>query len=183
MAQTAYCYDDEGYYTHSEPCQRDPLESVKQEREIWLVPANACLDAPEIKGGYVPRRVNGRWTQVENHKDEKGYVNGRPNTITDYGPYPDGWSTEPPLPTVDELFARLRAARDARLRNKYDTALAQLNRGIRLAENDAERTKLTAKIASWDAWAVELCNLPTLSGAPWDGGGDATPWPPAPLAV
>ena len=183
MPQTAYCHDDDGYYTHDEPCQIDPLESACQGRDIWLVPANACLDAPEIVAGHISRRINGQWIQVENHRGEKGYVDGRPYTMMDYGPYPDGWSTEPPLPTVDELFARLRAARDTQLRSRYDAAIAQLNRQLRITVTDAERTAITAQIASWDAWAVALCNLPTLPGAPWDGGGESTPWPTAPLAV
>ena len=105
---------------------------------------------------YVPYEV----VQVNGHLYKKGTE-------------PANWQNE-------MLFSSLRAAREARLRNNYDTALAQLSRELRLAENDAERAKITAKIASWDAWAVALCNLPSLSGAPWDGGGESTPWPAAP---
>ena len=33
---------------------------------------------------------------MEDHRNETGYVNGEPFMIADFGPYPDGWSTEAP---------------------------------------------------------------------------------------
>ncbi|WP_411330814.1 hypothetical protein [Desulfovibrio desulfuricans] len=88
----------------------------------------------------------------------------------------------PPEPTVDQLFAALRAARDAKLRNEYDTAVAQHNRQMRMSDTDTdiERSAIAAQMALWDAWAVALCTMPDQPGAPWDGGGEETPWPVKP---
>lgn len=69
-------------------------------------------DWPEIVPGYVPRKLEGKrgWEQVENHKGETGYVDGKLHTITEYGPYPAGWSTDPPPPTPEEQQAAFTAA-------------------------------------------------------------------------
>ena len=77
------------------------------------MPNNAHDIAVKVKPGFIPRLVNGKIVQVENHKGESGYVNGEPHTIKDYGPRPDGWSDTPPPPTPEELAAQARAQRDA----------------------------------------------------------------------
>lgn len=80
-----------------------------------------------------------------------------------------------PMPeaNTDELFAQLRSFREVKLRD-YDAKISQLERRARLGENVA------SELAAWDAYALALCNLPDQEGAPWDGGGSATPWPAAP---
>lgn len=74
------------------------------------------------------------------------------------------------IPTREELFARLRFERDQRLA-AHDAVISQLSRKQRLGEDVAER------LQALDAYAEQLCNLPAQDGAPWDGGGEATPWP------
>lgn len=84
----------------------------------------------------------------------------------------------PQPPAAEELFAALRAAREPRLA-EYDKAMAQLQRKLRLA-TDAGATSVGLDIAAWDAYAQALCDLPEQDGAPWDGGGEETPWPEKP---
>jgi hypothetical protein len=55
--------------------------------------------------GYIPRWDGTSWGQVENHKGEKGRLNGVETEITEYGPLPDGWATSPPPPTLEEAKA------------------------------------------------------------------------------
>lgn len=102
MTQLAYCYNADGYYTHTEYCTVDPLESATQGHDVFVLPANACLDAPVIAKGCVAQRVNGAWVNVENHVGEEGYVNGIAKKIEEYGPLPDGWSTSIPEPSARE---------------------------------------------------------------------------------
>ena len=78
--------------------------------------------------------------------------------------------------TNEELFERLRDERNIRLL-KVDGQIAYLNRKIRRAVSDEERSEIEARIAALDAYAEALCDLPDLEGAPWDGGGALTPWP------
>lgn len=167
MPQTVYCTNDDGYYTHSEYCTIDPVESAKQGYDVYVLPARGYLDAPVITDGCVARRVNGAWVNVENHIGEKGYVNGVPMEIKEYGPLPDGWSVTPPPPTLDQLFAALRTTRDARLAatDKYLLADYPVS-----AEN----------LALVKAYRAALRALPEQPGAPWDGGGIETPWPELP---
>ena len=96
---------------------------------------------------------------------------------------PEEWQAahpapEPEPPTAEELFAALRAAREPRLA-EYDREMAQLQRQLRLA-TDAGATSVELDIAAWDSYAQALCDLPQQPGAPWDGGGDETPWPVKP---
>lgn len=62
------------------------------------------------------------------------------------------------------LFAALRAARDARLMDTDKYLLADYP----ISAADLEAVK---------AYRTALRNLPDQPGAPWDGGGKATPWP------
>lgn len=83
------------------------------------------------------------------------------------------WLTSPD--TVEERFRMLRSARDAKL-SAYDVKVAQLTRMVREGED------MEATLTAWDAYATALCELPEQAGAPWDGGGELTPWPTEPSA-
>ena len=77
------------------------------------------------------------------------------------------WAASPE--TLPERFAMLRAERDWRLaRTDY---LLQADYPLEAAL----RQKLIV-------YRQALRDLPGLPDAPWDGGGDATPWPASPLA-
>lgn len=70
-------------------------------------------------------------------------------------------------PTEEELFAQLRAVRDAKL-TATDKYL--------LPDYPISADSLTAI----KTYRQALRDLPDQDGAPWDGGGDATPWPEVP---
>ena len=167
MKQLAYCYNADGYYTHTEYCTADPLESAEQGRDVFVLPADACLDAPDIAEGCVAQRVNGAWANVENHIGEKGFVNGVPTEIKEYGPLPEGWGLTPPAPTEEQLFVTLRASRDARLAATDKYMLVDYP----ISESDLALVKI---------YRAALRDLPDQPGAPWDGGGEETPWPEKP---
>ena len=109
MAQIAYCTDEKGYYTHSEYCAIDPIESARQGHDIYVLPAGGYVDAPSIADGCVAKRVNGAWNNVENHIGEKGYINGVATEIKEYGSLPEGWSITPPAPTLEDQLAAIEA--------------------------------------------------------------------------
>ena len=69
-----------------------------------------------------------------------------------------------PAPTAEQLYAILRATRDARLAATDKYMLADYP----ISEDNLARVK---------AYRATLRDLPEQSGAPWDGGGEATPWP------
>ena len=70
-------------------------------------------------------------------------------------------------PTATELLTLLRSERDARLSatDKYLMPDYPIS---------------AEKLAEVKAYRQALRDLPTQSGAPWDGGGEETPWPTKP---
>lgn len=76
----------------------------------------------------------------------------------------------PSPPTEAELFQQLRAERDRRL-----TATDYLLMPDYPISDDQR--------AVVQAYRQALRDLPAQSGAPWDGGGEATPWPEIPSVL
>ena len=76
--------------------------------------------------------------------------------------------TLPPLTTAQH-FAALRAARDARLARTDKMLLPDYP----ITADALEKVK---------TYRAALRDLPDQPGAPWDGGGTATPWPAAPAS-
>ena len=81
--------------------------------------------------------------------------------------YQAGEEPAEPAPTNGQLLAALRAARDARLTTTDKYLLA-------------DYPISTDNLALIKAYRADLRALPAQTGAPWDGGGKATPWPDAP---
>lgn len=81
----AYFYDSDHFYTHSAPCQRDPLESEKQGKDVWLIPANSTNIQPEIVDGAKPRWNGTAWEQYPDDKVVYGYTPNTDGTINYYG--------------------------------------------------------------------------------------------------
>ncbi|WP_302413131.1 tail fiber assembly protein [uncultured Desulfovibrio sp.] len=73
----------------------------------------------------------------------------------------------PPPPTEEDLFTQLGAARDAKL-TATDKYL--------LPDYPISADALSAV----KAYRQTLRDLPGQEGAPWDGGGELTPWPELP---
>ena len=97
-----YQHDKDGYFT------------VEEDDFGGSLPHNCVAVEPERKAGFIPRwnPGAGAWEQVEDHKGEEGYLDGKPHEIKEYGPLPEGFTAEPPPPTFDELRERKIAAID-----------------------------------------------------------------------
>lgn len=72
-----------------------------------------------------------------------------------------------PAPTTTQKYENLRASRDVRLADMDKFLLADYP----ISERDLALVK---------AYRAALRDLPDQPGAPWDGGGDETPWPELP---
>lgn len=81
----AYFYDEDRFYTHSAPCQLDPLESEKQGKNVYLTPANSTSKKPTIKDGAKPRWNGTDWEQYPDDKVVYGYTANADGTINYYG--------------------------------------------------------------------------------------------------
>ena len=90
-------------------CDADGFYVGEAEDYGGPLPHGCVTAAPPILAGRLPRWNGRSWDQVENHVGEKGYVHGRPFTVKDYGPYPEGWSFDPPEPAAEEKIENLKA--------------------------------------------------------------------------
>lgn len=147
----AYQYDANGYYAGA--CE-----------DYGMLPSNSTRKAPQEMAGHIPRWQDGAWSLAENHIGEKGWLDGEPFTVREYGPLPAGFSSEAPPKTQEELFGLLRSGRDSRLaRTDY----------LLMPDYQLE----AARLEKVKAYRQALRDLPAMPGAPWDGGGEQTPWP------
>lgn len=160
---TAYQYTADGYY-------------AGEVDDYGILPNNATRTAPTLKKGFVPCWTGKKWEQVEDHKGESGYVNGQPHTINEYGPLPEGWSDTPPPPTIEELFDTLRSVRDGRI----SAVLWMRERHADELELGKETSLTPEQYTTLLTYIQALRDLPDQPGAPWDGGGELTPWPELP---
>lgn len=97
-------------------------------------------------------------------------------TFTPPEPEPE---PEPVVPTEAELRASLEKERGYRL-YEYDNVVSQIQRAMRSIVDETVASELLSTLSAWDAYATALCALPSQDGAPWDGGGENTPWPVKP---
>jgi hypothetical protein len=117
-----------------------------------MPPRNATRTAPPAeKEGKWPCFADGAWVYVDDHRGEIGYVGGKRTEIRDIGPYPDGWSAQPPPPTAEEVR---EAAIDVCLMtlNGLDAKSTRSMRAIevlraRLADGEDAQAELDGELA------------------------------------
>ena len=160
-----YSYDDKtGEYMGKYPAQRDKLETKARGADVWLLPANATfLPPPFAADGTVPF-WNGTAWEYWLHGDN---WQADPRVMKDLGPLPDGATFERPEPTEEEKFILLRGMRDGKIAATDYLIMPDYP----LPEE---------KKAGVLAYRQALRDLPAQPGAPWDGGGEGTPWPELP---
>lgn len=172
---TAYGYDDDGLFTHAELCSPDQLESKLTGNAVWLLPANATFVSPPAGVGKVAVWNGTAWELKEDNRGKEYWLPGDnwqadPRVMKDLGPLPDGATFERPEPTEEEKFTLLRGMRNGKIM-MTDYLLMQdypLDNSLKEAVQ---------------AYRQALRDLPSQDGAPWDGGGDATPWPELPAGL
>ena len=172
-------------YKGSRPAQE--LNGKALTKSASATPTPPPENIPE---GHVARWTGTQWELVEDHRqhlDSTGTKQGGtpfwlageddwqspPRYTEDLGPLPAGAMTtrpEKPAPTEAELFQQLRAERDRRLAATDYLLMPDYPLDDTLKENV-------------QAYRQALRDLPAQEGAPWDGGGEATPWPEIPSVL
>ena len=92
--------------------------------------------------------------------------------------YSGGWYVAGAVPSVQEpiLFDRLRSERDVRI----SAVLWMRERHADELELGKETTLTPEQYPALLTYIQALRDLPAQPGAPWDGGGELTPWPELP---
>lgn len=101
----------------------DPLETQLQQKEIYLLPADATFSAPTLQEGYVSVFKEGDWENIEDNRGKEYWLPedkyGAPaREMKELGPLPEGAMLTPPERTLAEVKAdkvqRLKTERDSK---------------------------------------------------------------------
>lgn len=101
----------------------DPLETQLQQKEIYLLPADATFSEPTLQEGYVSVFKEGAWENIEDNRGKEYWLPedkyGAPaREMKELGPLPEGATLKAPERTLDEVkaakIAELKTERDSR---------------------------------------------------------------------
>lgn len=97
----------------------DPEESIRQGREVPLVPGNATLKIPDPAPAGMVNVLNGEsdtWELVEDHRGETYWLpSGESVKVTELGPVDASWLTSEPAPELIDIIDRVRNVRTGML--------------------------------------------------------------------
>lgn len=129
-----YKYDEKTKeYISTETALLDPLETKKQQKNIYLLPANATFtEPPEAQEGFACVWSGAEWQEVEDHRGTKYWLPGEgygtpAHEMKALGPLPEGATTTAPEQTLDEKNQEQANTAKAELRSlAIDAMMAQL---------------------------------------------------------
>lgn len=117
-----YKYDEKTKeYIGTEQALINPLESELQGKTIYLLPANATFEKPNLQEGFASV-FNGKWENIEDNRGKEYWLDtdtfGTPaKTMKDLGAFPAGAVFTAPAKTLEQLKAdkinELKSIRDA----------------------------------------------------------------------
>lgn len=147
------------------PLSLDDGDLSPRDPGTYLIPGGCVVAAPpEAPIGFAAIWRGAAWELAEDHRGATVYIGAAETMIVDLGPLPEGATTAPPPPTETDLWATLRAERDARLLASDVYVWADRWAGY----TDVER-------AAWTDYRQALRDLPENTADP------ANPeWPEAP---
>ena len=103
-----YKYDEKTKeYIGTEQALIDPLESELQGKEIYLLPANATFEKPNLQEGFASV-FNGKWENIEDNRGKEYWLDtdafGTPaKTMKELGAFPTGAVFTAPAKTLEQL--------------------------------------------------------------------------------
>lgn len=117
-----YKYDEQTKeYIGAEQALIDPLESELQGKTIYLLPANATFEKPNLQEGFA-NVWNDKWENIEDNRGKEYWLNtdtfGTPaHTMKELGAFPAGAVFTAPAKTLEQLKAdrilEFKSIRDA----------------------------------------------------------------------
>lgn len=156
-----YKYNEETKeYIRTEQAQLDPLETKKQGKNIYLLPANATFTEPtEAQEGFARVWSGEVWEQVEDHRGKKYWLEsdkyGTPaREMQTIGKLPKNAILTAPVMTLEEAKADKHREAGASFARKRDAI-----RQVQLSDGntygfDCANEDITNFMASWKAAEV-----------------------------
>ena len=118
-----YKYDEKTKeYIGTEQALIDPLETELQGKTIYLLPANATFEKPNLQEGFASVFNGTQWENIEDNRGKEYWLDsdtfGTPaKTMKDLGAFPAGAVFTAPAKTLEQLKAdkinELKSIRDA----------------------------------------------------------------------
>nr|DAQ89429.1 MAG TPA: tail fiber assembly protein [Caudoviricetes sp.] len=119
-----YMYDEKTKeYLGKTEALLDPLETQLQQKEIYLLPADATFSEPALQEGYVSVFKEGAWENLEDNRGKEYWLPedkyGAPaREMKELGPLPEDATLTAPERTLDEVKAdkvqSLKTERDSK---------------------------------------------------------------------
>ena len=104
-----YRYDEETKeYIGDEIAIVDPLESVKLGRTIYLLPANATFEKPNLQDGFASVFNGTQWENIEDNRGKEYWLDTDTfgtlaHTMKELGAFPAGAVFTAPVKTLEQL--------------------------------------------------------------------------------
>ena len=148
-----YKYDEETKeYIGTEQVLIDPLESELQGKEIYLLPANATFEKPNLQEGFASV-WNDKWENIEDNRGKEYWLDtdafGTPaKTMKELGAFPTGAVFTAPAKTLEQLkqdkINEFKSIRDA------EEVKPITYNGNRYDYDDKARERINAAIIALD---------------------------------
>lgn len=106
-----YKYDEKTKeYIGTEQALIDPLETELQGKDIYLLPANATFEKPNLQDGFASVFYNSKWENIEDNRGKEYWLDtdtfGTPaRVMKELGNFPAGAVFEAPQKTIEQLKA------------------------------------------------------------------------------
>lgn len=140
-------------YTGAEEALIDPLETQLQKKDIYLLPANATFDKPNLQGGFASVWNGEQWENIEDNRGKEYWLNtdtfGTPaKTMKDLGAFPANAVFTAPVKTIEQL----KQDKINEFKFKRDSLEVEpiSYQGYRFDYNDKARDRISAAIIALD---------------------------------
>ena len=148
-----YKYDEKTKeYIGTEQALINPLESELQGKEIYLLPANATFEKPNLQEGFASV-WNGKWENIEDNRGKEYWLDtdtfGTPaKTMKDLGAFPANAVFTAPAKTLEQL----KADKINEFKLKRDSIEVEpiSYQGYRFDYDDKARDRISAAIIALD---------------------------------
>lgn len=148
-----YKYDEQTKeYIGTEQALINPLESELQGKTIYLLPANATFEKPNLQEGFASV-WNDKWENIEDNRGKEYWLDtdtfGTPaKTMKELGAFPANAVFTAPAKTIDEL----KADKINEFKSKRDSLEVEhiSYQGYRFDYDDKARDRISAAIIALD---------------------------------
>lgn len=156
-----YNYDNvTNEYLYSAECALDPLETERQSKDVWMLPANATFtEPPAAQSGFVRVWQKVKWTQVEDHRGTKYWLPGdtwdsEPKEMKDLGPLPNDYMLTAPSKPLEEVRTDKLSELDNLWSTAEETGVIQSSLGFPVDANERANRDVVGLISQMEMTSI-----------------------------